>query len=1475
MDRFGSVWRLFLISTVIWIPSSHSRSPDLPRYETAYACEGKTLKIECGDGERIHLIRANYGRFSITICNDHGNTDWSVNCMSHKSLRVLHNRCEGLQLCAFNATNESFDEDPCPFTTKYVEAHFYCTPLIASTTTTTSRPSPPWLITSQPPSVWSTLKPTVRPPMHVTTEVQQVAVGDHTSDQPNFSVHTNTSSSSSVASPGGVGAGVGSHTNNSGSLIPPAQQPWSPSTDDYDDGMDVAPVDAKDAVNNPSTTSSSTSVSYPRTTAMLTEMSVNEVSQTPSGPSFHENNSCSPVTERNLHWNWTRIGDRVVQSCPGGATGLARWRCIESASHEPIWSPETPDLSECRSVWLTSLESRINEEDSLIAINNDLASVTSSKTLYGGDMMITTKIIFKMAQKMAGNIKSFPDTRQRETIVTELLSGVVRTGSNLLDSLQYPSWKDLGHKEQMQVATSLLIGLEENAFLLADTVVREKIVIQSVKNIMLSVRVLETHNIGNERFPRPNSPNELWSVSDDWVQIPKSALRENSEGGLVRLVFVAFDRLEEILEWNAESYDQTSRQNISRVLNSKVISASLGKGRHIQLSEPIRLSLRHIKTENVSNPSCVFWDYTMSAWSEEGCRVESTNATHTICQCDHLTNFAILMDIHMTHLSAGHQMALQIITYVGCIISIICLILAIITFHSFKGLKSDRTTIHKNLCFCLLIAEVLFVVGIGQTEHAVFCSIVAGLLQLFFLCAFAWMFLEGFQLYVMLVEVFEAEKSRAHWYYLFAYGLPLLIVSTAAGIDPLSYGTPSYCWLRAESLFIFTFVTPVVLVILTNIIFLSMAIFIMCRHANASISMKSKEHSRLASARVWLRGAVILVFLLGLTWTFGLLYLNEETVVMAYIFSILNSLQGLFIFMFHCIQNEKVRKEYRKLIRRHSWFPKMAGGSSGGGGTSSIDSSGRGVITSGGRGVIDSTHVQNTNSGGSLCKDGGSSRSGGCGTLYTTSNGSPATHSPGGPATGAGGDRQQSGGGAIGLDGSNNSTAVNQSHQYSLQRGWSSRSCNTIGGGTGVGGNVMQNNIENESNLNNYRYSATSIKRLTNKDIITNNASNDKSLIQQDYGTNQMIMLPSHAQSTGLVQHPQDHGQHQHHGQHHGHGGHLAHLNDDQCINNLTTSTLPYIKNHANKHINCSPPTDDDNPNLLTSSSIFPKSATTWGPLNKSLQWKNISSKSYSRDSGHGGSEQENSPRSYGTTATSLGNMQMQIQQRSHKELNYRKPFLSSNNQMMDASDHQFQYSPTSTSSCSKQSDLDFYHHQQQQQLADLTHQIQQLPRYTSGNNTLSSSAGSYQQRNKKSHGNPIFRTVSPWNHTYTEIHDNPQRLVGQNMFDDPVYEEIDRNEIQVSDMSDEDGRRQSDMSRQSSRSYGDHRPLIPYSPAVERNVQSCMEHRLGNANARSLAAVLDGETVVCHLEPPELYHHQQDSSYSARTVVLPPYTEC
>ena len=86
-----------------------------------------------------------------------------------------------------------------------------------------------------------------------------------------------------------------------------------------------------------------------------------------------------------------------------------------------------------------------------------------------------------------------------------------------------------------------------------------------------------------------------------------------------------------------------------------------------------------------SNPTCVFWDYTVSAWSDEGCRVLTTNKSHTVS--DHLTNFAILKDLHSRNLDSGHQAALTVVTYVGCAVAILCLLMAFIMFTFFRGIK--------------------------------------------------------------------------------------------------------------------------------------------------------------------------------------------------------------------------------------------------------------------------------------------------------------------------------------------------------------------------------------------------------------------------------------------------------------------------------------------------------------------------------------------------------------------------------------------------------------------------------------------------------------------------------------------------------------------------------------------------------------------------------------------------------------------
>ena len=74
---------------------------DEPSYRIAYACQDEKLIINCTNEEiqkdgkfqhktmSLQLVRANFGRFSISICNKEGRTDFSVDCQSYSSLDIL------------------------------------------------------------------------------------------------------------------------------------------------------------------------------------------------------------------------------------------------------------------------------------------------------------------------------------------------------------------------------------------------------------------------------------------------------------------------------------------------------------------------------------------------------------------------------------------------------------------------------------------------------------------------------------------------------------------------------------------------------------------------------------------------------------------------------------------------------------------------------------------------------------------------------------------------------------------------------------------------------------------------------------------------------------------------------------------------------------------------------------------------------------------------------------------------------------------------------------------------------------------------------------------------------------------------------------------------------------------------------------------------------------------------------------------
>ncbi|XP_075798963.1 adhesion G protein-coupled receptor L3 isoform X11 [Microtus pennsylvanicus] len=660
--------------------------------------------------------------------------------------------------------------------------------------------------------------------------------------------------------------------------------------------------------------------------------------------------SCDAVEAREIMWFKTRQGQVAKQPCPAGTIGVSTYLCL---APDGIWDPQGPDLSNCSSPWVNHITQKLKSGETAANIARELAEQTRNH-LNAGDITYSVRAMDQLVGLLDVQLRnltpggkdsaarSLNKLQKRERSCRAYVQAMVETVNNLLQPQALNAWRDLTTSDQLRAATMLLDTVEESAFVLADNLLKTDIVRENTDNIQLEVARLSTEgNLEDLKFPENMGHGST-------VQLSANTLKQNGRNGEIRVAFVLYNNLGPYLSTENASMKlgtEAMSTNHSVIVNSPVITAAINKefSNKVYLADPVVFTVKHIKqSEENFNPNCSFWSYskrTMTGyWSTQGCRLLTTNKTHTTCSCNHLTNFAVLMaHVEVKHSDAVHDLLLDVITWVGILLSLVCLLICIFTFCFFRGLQSDRNTIHKNLCISLFVAELLFLIGINRTDQPIACAVFAALLHFFFLAAFTWMFLEGVQLYIMLVEVFESEHSRRKYFYLVGYGMPALIVAVSAAVDYRSYGTDKVCWLRLDTYFIWSFIGPATLIIMLNVIFLGIALYKMFHHT----AILKPESGCLDNIKSWVIGAIALLCLLGLTWAFGLMYINESTVIMAYLFTIFNSLQGMFIFIFHCVLQKKVRKEYGKCLRTHCCSGKSTESSIGSGKTSGSRTPGR------------------------------------------------------------------------------------------------------------------------------------------------------------------------------------------------------------------------------------------------------------------------------------------------------------------------------------------------------------------------------------------------------------------------------------------------------------------------------------------------------------------------------------------------------
>ncbi|EDO45883.1 predicted protein [Nematostella vectensis] len=348
---------------------------------------------------------------------------------------------------------------------------------------------------------------------------------------------------------------------------------------------------------------------------------------------------CDAESALGISWKETPAGHRTSVTCPRHAKGKAKRKC-EADSR---W--QSPDFSDCVTdeyMQLSEKSRKLAEFADSSPLIRDLAQLTTqtidNSLIFGGDLLKSVNIMSAIVQHNGQNDLLEVNRDDMQNFMT--------ASSNLLDLTNQQEWHNL--QRTKSGSSEVLRAMEMFSLQAAIRLPREEMRSTFItNNIVLKLDRLSSRD-GVLVFPDYTDDKiARWDARHDFISIPPSVFSK----GEISAASMSYKTLPYILR------DTNASSGLGP--NSKILSTILHPPPSGKISPPVTIVLGHIKPKR-ANPKCVFWDYSINphkggGWSTRGCWLASGNETHSICQCNHLSNFAVLMDLSDDEVSAKEQ----------------------------------------------------------------------------------------------------------------------------------------------------------------------------------------------------------------------------------------------------------------------------------------------------------------------------------------------------------------------------------------------------------------------------------------------------------------------------------------------------------------------------------------------------------------------------------------------------------------------------------------------------------------------------------------------------------------------------------------------------------------------------------------------------------------------------------------------------
>ncbi|XP_030262132.1 adhesion G protein-coupled receptor F5 [Sparus aurata] len=584
---------------------------------------------------------------------------------------------------------------------------------------------------------------------------------------------------------------------------------------------------------------------------------------------------CREEVVNGSFWPNTPAGDTVInRTCPAGRVGFSSRTCEGRKWQQVYHSCVNEELNKV----VNAADNFLKGLGATQEVAMDIFSGLKNNSVYDPDeveTMADTSASINILNVMA-------NASGRVVLQEDVLYDFAEAASNMLNK----TWEGVNKSTVENMSADYL---------------------QSVEGLVKNVRVNDDRGLEEEKLDLKFCMGGECNVSVFGIN-----MNLNSSSGPVKAVAV-------------KNLTDKLRNNLDRQPSSLLISVTQENKTNSTL---IRLAFPKEK-HKYTIPSCVYWDTKKEEWSDKGCNVTTNDGNDTVCECDHLTSFAVLFAK-----SDVSTAVLDMITNVGLGVSV-CSLLIFLVIESLvwsavvkSNLSHFRHTALVNIALFLLLADCCFLASTSpKTLSKTVCLVLTVCKHLFYLAMFSWMMCMSVMLVHQLIFVFSPLRKRVFMFLssIVGYVCPILIVGSSyvyCKYTETEYFDPNTCWLRYESLLkgsMHAFILPVGTVILTNLFSMVVVILTLTK---SSVPEGSKADDK-ETAKSILKVVVFLTPVFGVTWIIGfaLLIIDETTPmfqVALYSFTILNSFQGLLILITGCIAEVKVREELLKLITAKS-----------------------------------------------------------------------------------------------------------------------------------------------------------------------------------------------------------------------------------------------------------------------------------------------------------------------------------------------------------------------------------------------------------------------------------------------------------------------------------------------------------------------------------------------------------------------------